>query len=223
MSTLILINTTTIVYNGSATQLNAGDRVSDSSIQDAAEAEGAIFGPTSDDNLVAASALVAKLRSKGRNEQELTAVMMAAYASTAYATAAAAAAAALPTNLVIDVPLATLQGKTSGTAFNIGAALPAGAVLSAVPTITVVAALAGTGPITQAHAEVEPTGAAGGALIGSTDVLSATGTFATAGSNPNPAVGGDQLQMTVTTVGGAMAALTAGHLQVNLNYTIPTT
>lgn len=81
---MILINTTTIVYNGSSTQLNAGDTVTDTSVIATAEAEGAVFGPPSDANLVAAQALVQKLRGKGRNEQELTQVMLSAYALSAY-------------------------------------------------------------------------------------------------------------------------------------------
>ena len=94
---------------------------------------------------------------------------------------------------VVDIPLATLQAQTSGTAFNLGAVLPANARLIGLD-LNVIAALAGTGPMTQAHATVQGGTDAAGSLIGSTDVFSATGIFATAGSNPYKNRGGQAIE-----------------------------
>lgn len=209
MSALVLITACTIVSAGQPILLNPGDTIADTGVQAAALAQGAIFAPTTDVAVAAAALVVQKLRSKGANEVACQGVMMAAYASTAYA--------ATPTRITVDVPLSVLQAKTSGAAFNVGPVLPAGAVLVAPPSITVVQALAGAGPVSAAHATVQASaGDAAGALVASTDIFTATGTLAPVGSNPYPQRGGQQLQMTVTTVGGTMAGLTAGHVQLNL-------
>jgi len=121
----------------------------------------------------------------------------------------------------IDVPLATLQGKTSGTAFNIGAALPANARLLR-SCINLIQVFAG-GTISAAVATVQNTGETAGALQASTNVFTgaAIATTDTAGSNPHPNRGGQQLQMTVTqTTDTNMAHLATGHLSVDLYYAV---
>jgi hypothetical protein len=122
-------------------------------------------------------------------------------------------------HVVIDIPLATIQAKTSGAAFNIGAALPANARLIRVET-DVIVALTGTGPMSAAHSTIQNTGEAAGALQASTDVFTGTGFFALIGSNPYPSRGTQQLQMTITTIGGTLAAALTGHLAVGLYYTV---
>lgn len=118
--------------------------------------------------------------------------------------------------LVIDVPLATIQAQTSGAAFNIGAALPANAKVIA-SELDAIATLTGTGPMTAAHATVQGSADTAGSLIGSQDVFTATGFFAGADEgNPYQSRGGQQLQMTITSVGGTLAAALTGHLAVNL-------
>lgn len=118
----------------------------------------------------------------------------------------------------VDIPLATIQAQASGVAFNVGAALPANARLLA-GEIKVIQALAG-GTISAGHATLQNTGEAAGALLASTDVYSATGTFSLPGSNPTASRGGQQLQMTLTAVGDTLAHATGGHLEVDLFYIV---
>jgi len=120
----------------------------------------------------------------------------------------------------IDVPLATLQAKTSGVAFNIGAALPANARLLR-SSINLVQVLAG-GTISAAVATVQNTGETAGAIQASTNVFTgaALGSSDTIGSNPQPNRGTEQLQMTVTTTTDTMAHLTTGHVSVDLYYAV---
>lgn len=123
--------------------------------------------------------------------------------------------------LVIDVPLATIKAQASTVAFNIGAALPANAKVIA-SEIDVIAALAGTGPMTACTAQVQNTGETAGSLLGGgpgLDVFTAPGFVAGADEgNAYQTRGGQQLQMTLTSTGGTLANATAGHLAVDLYY-----
>ena len=121
---------------------------------------------------------------------------------------------------VIPVSLATIQAQTSGTAFNLGPALPANANILSYD-INVVTPLTGGGE-TGTTATVQNTGETAGALIASTQVTSGspTGRHLSAGSNPYAMRGGQQLQMTLTATGGTLAGLTAGSLTVDIFYTI---
>lgn len=123
----------------------------------------------------------------------------------------------------IDVPLATIQAQTSGTAFNLGPALPANAVIVA-SDINVITALSGGGE-TGTIAQVQNTSETAGALLGGNSGLQVTsgtpdGIHAATGSDPFGKRGGEQLQMTLTATGGTLAGLTAGHLAVDLYYSI---
>lgn len=118
----------------------------------------------------------------------------------------------------IDIPLATIQAKTSGTAFNIGPALPSNARLVR-SDVNVVATVTG-GSISAVTSTIQNTGETAGAIQASHSVFTATGTFDNIGSNPQPDRGGQQLQMTLTATGDTLANATTGHLQVNLYYTI---
>jgi hypothetical protein len=124
----------------------------------------------------------------------------------------------------IDIPLATLQAKTSTTAFNIGPALPANIIILA-SDINVVTVLAGGGT-SASVAQVQNTGETAGSFLGGT---AGTNVFTGAplgpvqepvGLNPYGRRGTQQLQMTVTNTGAAMSALTTGHLQVDIYYSI---
>jgi hypothetical protein len=128
-------------------------------------------------------------------------------------------------HLHIDIPLTTIQAEVSGTAFNIGAALPANARLVATELLVVVA-LSG-GSAASAHATIQNTGETAGAILASESVF--TGAASTpigspgvgVGSNPYVSRGGQQLQMTITGDGThALSTLTAGHLEVDLFYAV---
>lgn len=116
----------------------------------------------------------------------------------------------------IDIPLATIIAQTSGTAFNIGAALPANARLLAAE-VDVVATVTG-GTLSAVTSTIQNTGETAGAIQASHSVFAATGFFNTAGSNPYASRGTQQLQMTLTATGDTLAHATTGHLQVNLFY-----
>jgi hypothetical protein len=205
------INTVTIMQNGAANVIRGGLLLSDAGTITLYQAAGGITAPSTDPTVTTAYNLAQYLLSTGQDERIVDAFMLAAYASTAYSTQTQ--------HITVDLPLATLQTETSGTAFNIGAALPANAQIVDAE-IDVVAVLAGTGPLTAAHITVQNTSETAGALIASTDIFTATGYIRNVGSNPYPTRGGQQLQATITAVGGTMAALTAGHVQVHLFYQI---
>jgi hypothetical protein len=213
MTTLVLLATTSIVYKGQALVVQAGENVSDSSVQAALTADGATFAPATDANVAAAQLVVAKLRSHGANEQTCTQVMAAAAGATAYG--------AVPQHLVIDVPLATIQAATSGTAFAVGSALPAGARMVDAD-INVITALSGGGA-TSATAGLEGGSDSGGSIIALTgNVFTGASTpVSTVGSNPYRNRGGQQLKMTITGDGThALSTLTAGHLSIDFLYVI---
>lgn len=113
--------------------------------------------------------------------------------------------------------LAAIQGLTSGVAFNIGSALPANARFIGVEAV--VTAITG-GSISQVHLTVQGGTDAAGTLMASTDVFTASGTFATPGSNPYQGRGGQQLKGTLTTVGDTLAHATAGAITFNVLYAI---
>lgn len=118
----------------------------------------------------------------------------------------------------VDLPLATIQGKTSGAAFNLGSVLPTNARLLGCE-VNVIAVITG-GTISAMSATVQGGSDAAGTIIGATDAYTATGVFATAGSNPYQSRGGQQLHMTLTATGDTLAHATAGHLSVDLFYAI---
>jgi hypothetical protein len=212
MTTQVLLATTTITYQGQALVVQAGENVSDTSIQAELTAAGATFAPTGDANVAAAQLVVQKLRSHGANEQTCTNVMAAAAAQTAYAAA--------PVHVTIDIPLATIQAQTSGTAFNVGSALPANAKLLSAD-INVLTALSG-GSAASAVATLQGGSDSAGSIIASTTVFTGAATpIATPGSNPYTARGGQQLKMTITGDGThALSTLTAGHLSVDVVYSV---
>lgn len=125
-------------------------------------------------------------------------------------------------HLVIDVPLATIQAATSGTAFNVGAVLPANVRVMAAD-INVIQVVAGGSIATSAVAKVQNTGETAGSLAGGSGganvFTGATlGPAPVTGSNPYPSRGGQQLQMTITTGAGALSGATTGHLAVDIFY-----
>jgi hypothetical protein len=124
------------------------------------------------------------------------------------------------THVTVDIPLATIQAQTSGTAFNVGAALPATASLirSQVNVLTEVTG----GTLSAVKAKLQGTGTAGELVGGSAgvDVFGATGPYTdvASGTELNVNRGGQQLKMTLTATGDTLADATAGHLSVDLYY-----
>ena len=126
-----------------------------------------------------------------------------------------------PTELVhatIDIPLATIQAKTSTTPFNIGSVLPTNCQLLSTE-LNVIQTVTG-GSISACHVTVANTSAAAGEIMASSDVFTATGLQNHVGSNPYQTRGGQQLQAILTTVGDTLANATAGHLAVSLFYAV---
>ena len=121
-------------------------------------------------------------------------------------------------HITVSVPLATIQSKTSGVPFNIGASLPTNAQLLHAH-INVVAPITG-GTVSACAATVQNTGEPAGAVLASTDVFTATGLIQKVGSNPYVTRGGQQLQLTLTATGDTLAHATAGQVKVELFYAI---
>ena len=210
MSSQYLINTVTITQNNQPSKLFAGELISDPTVQANVASAGGVLGPATDTNLVTAAGIVTKMRQHGAGEIDCSLVMMAAFANTSYQ--------ATPQHLTIDIPLATIQTKTSGTAFNIGSVLPTNCKLLSA-ALNVLQTTTGGGA-TAVHATVQGGSDAAGSILGSTDTFTATGTFDTAGSDPYPNRSGQQLKMTLTETGGTLAGLTTGHLSVDIYYNV---
>lgn len=125
----------------------------------------------------------------------------------------------------IDVPLTAINAATSGTAFNIGPALPSNAVIVS-SDINLIQVIAGGSVGTSVVAKVQNNaGETAGSLLGGAGGLNVftgatLGLYAATGSNPYAKRGGQQLQMTITAGAGTLASATTGHLAVDLYYTI---
>jgi hypothetical protein len=127
----------------------------------------------------------------------------------------------------IAVPLATIQGATTGTAFNLGPVLPANATVLDVQ-VNVTAALTGGGE-TGTTLTLSYGAAAAGALFGGAAALQVTsgspvGSYSymgtNGGNNPVAKMGGVQLKAVLTATAGTLAGLTAGAFNVDVFYTI---
>lgn len=119
------------------------------------------------------------------------------------------------------LPLAALQALTSGTPFNLGAALPVGAVVLGYD-VNVQTLLSGGGlsAATLTLQGAVATGDAAGALMASQNLFAGAGLKTGVGSNAYPNRGGQQIQGTITATGAAMAAITAGAITIDLYYAI---
>jgi hypothetical protein len=117
----------------------------------------------------------------------------------------------------VDVPLATLQAQTSGVPFSIFSvpALPSSSYKLMGAEIEIIQALAAPG-LTTTQVELG-NAATPGRIIAQTTVSGLTGFFATPGTNPFQSAAG-AIDLTVTLGVAAMAALTNGHIQVNLYF-----
>lgn len=122
----------------------------------------------------------------------------------------------------VDLPLATIQGETSGTPFNIGAALPANARLLR-SQVNCVAPITG-GTLSAVKAKLQGTGTAGELVggAGGVDVFAGAAVFTDVASGTDLDVdrGTQQLKMTLTATGDTLAHATAGHLSVDIFYAI---
>jgi len=210
-----LINTVVIESQSTPKKVLAGTLLTDSSVITAVQGAGGVVGSSTDPVLVAAAAVVVKMRSRAQNEDYLNAIMMAAYLQSLNGSSMQ--------HVKIDVPLATIQAQTSGTPFNVGAALPANARLLRAE-LNVLAPITG-GTITACKAFLESNASdAAGALIGGaagSDVFTATTIFTDdTGSEPYVSRGGQQLALKITATGDTLAHATTGHLEIDLFYSV---
>jgi hypothetical protein len=203
---LALVTIEEVSGPGGVQLIQAGRTINDAGVQAAYTAAGGVLVLATDPVFGPQAAIVQKLRNRGANEDTCTRLMLAALYT---------GAQGLLQRITVDLPLATLKTKTSTTAFNLGAALPANFRISDYD-VNVIAVLAGTGPLTAATMTVQNTGETAGALIASTDIFTATGILKNVGSDPYGSRGGQQLQATITATGGTLAALTAGHVAVDI-------
>jgi hypothetical protein len=227
MALWILLNVTRYQAPGTptgiVTVLPAGMTIDDTKIATAGiTTAGGVLWPQSDPVVATAAALVqAAQAGAGINENDSQALLFAAALGSARN---GAGSAALVQSVVIALPLATIQAETSGTAFNIGAALPTNARLDAVE-LNVLTALSGGG-LSACHATIQNSvPETAGSVLASTSVYTGAAAVngspgAALGSNMYPSRGGQQLQMTLTAVGAALSAITAGSLSVRLFYTV---
>lgn len=119
----------------------------------------------------------------------------------------------------IDIPLATIQAQTSGTAFNVGSALPTNCRLVDY-NVNVLTAISG-GTLSALTCTLQGGTDAAGTLVASHSVFTgASPTNSPIGSNPYPSRGGQQLKMTLTATGDTLNHATAGHLSIDLFYTV---
>lgn len=214
-----LVNSVKVNYPGQGSYfLKAGTLVTDPILVAGVAAAGGQLASSTSATMIAAAAIVAKLRGsaasagQGQNEDMCDKVMMAAFLADATAEEGIQ-------HVVVDIPLATIQAQTSGVAFNIGSPLPTNARLLDYQ-INVLATLTGGGS-TACHATLQGGSDAAGSIIASTDVFTATGSFSAIGSNAYPGRGGQQIKMTLTGDGThPLSGYTTGHLSVDLFYQI---
>jgi hypothetical protein len=218
MSAMILITTVTaatIGAGGNPDVYFAGSTISDANVQAAVLAVGGVLAPATDPILAAAAAVVTSLRnSTAIDEHRASAIMTAAMAGVAYGE--------VPQRVTVDVPLATIQAQTSGTAFNVGSALPANArLLNA--EVNVLTPVSG-GTLSAVTVKLEGGTDTAGSILGGASGLSvftgASAVVAGSGSNPYQSRGGQQVKMTLTATGDTLADATAGHLSVDLFYSV---
>jgi len=217
MATWYLLNTTSFGNGGVGQKFLSGRFMNDATDPTAlVQASGGVLWPSSD-AVVAAAASLVQLRQKNRaiSEAESDSIMDAAAANSVLAGGVAVGIQ----HVVVDIPLATIQAQTSGTAFNVGAALPANARLVD-ENLNVLTAVSG-GAISAVTATLQGGADAAGTIIASHSVFTgANPTNSPIGSNPYPSRGGQQLKLTLTSTGGALSTATAGHLSLDLFYTV---
>jgi hypothetical protein len=221
MATWYLLNTTSIVSTSTPVGIPA-KALAGSEFNDAVtplapwQAAGAIFWPSSDTVVAAAATLCQKLSAnRGQNEDALDKVMAAAAANSLLAaTSGAGGTSSVVFTETATFNLAAIQALTSGTPFNVGAALPANAVLlGAVVTWTAITG----GGISACHLVLGDATTANDILT-STDVWTASGSVNASAFSSRPA---GQVKGTLTAVGAALSAATAGAVSVALYYVNP--
>lgn len=206
-----LVNSTLITQSGASSVIRSGELLSDAAVIAAVQAAGGQVVDSGDTVVAAAAVIAAYQRSVGQSEALCDQIMQAAYA--------ASVTAQKVQRVTVDIPLATITAQVSGTAFALGAALPANARVVD-NEISCITPLSGAGA-TSAHATLQGGTDAAGSMIASSDVFTAAGTFAPVGSNPYTTRGGQQLYMTITGDGAhALSTLLAGHLSVSVFYTV---
>jgi hypothetical protein len=208
MTTLVLVNTVTIVQNSQPSKLFAGDSISDAGIQAAVQAAGGILAPATDPNIVAAQAVVQKLRSHGGNEFDATALMLAAYASSAYATATQEVEYTLTAAEIV-----ALGAVLSGTIAFPSGALPAGARFLGAE-LNVETVFAGTTTLTVELGD----GTTATKFMASSSLHTAGYGGAAGSATPLASIGGVTPTLTLTSTGTDLNTVTGGPATVKLFY-----
>lgn len=122
-------------------------------------------------------------------------------------------------NISVPFNLAAIQAMTSGTPVAVGSSLGPYALLLGASIVVATPVTGGT--LTSVVATVQGGSDGPGTIIGATNVFAAAGTFSTPGTDVqgSPAYsnrGGQQIYLTLTSVGDTLADATAGSLFVNL-------
>lgn len=219
MAQWFLLNTTTAVPSGTVPagnpqKLLGGQLLDDTKTSLAPwQAGGGIFWPSSDP-VVAAAALVAQKisASKGGNEDACDKVMLAGALNSLLTGSPPSQAGAVKTQ-TLSLTLAQIKALTSGTAFNVGPALPTNAQLfGAYVTWTEITG----GGLSAVHLIIGDA-TTNNSILTSTDVFGALGPANQAAFQNRSS---SQIQATLTAVGAALSAATAGALSITLYYSI---
>jgi hypothetical protein len=210
-----LLNTVTIENNSAPLVVKAGTLLTDSGVISAVQNVGGVLASSTDPVIVAAATLVQNFRkNRAINEADMTAIMMAANVQSLNGSALQ--------HVLIDIPLAMIQGETSGTAFNVGSVLPANARLFDAELVVVATVTGGT--LSAVTAKVQGGSDTAGSIIGGSggvDVFTAPATFGeSTGSDAYAARGGQQIKMTLTASSDTLNHATTGHLQLSLYYSV---
>lgn len=114
--------------------------------------------------------------------------------------------------------IAAIQGKTSTTAFNVGAVLPANARVVATEVLVTTPITGGT--LSACTCKVGAGTEAADAMMAAQDVFTAAGTFSDPGTNQVASRGGAQVKATLTATGDTLANATAGNITINVFYAV---
>ncbi len=208
MAKWFLLNAVTLTMTiGQPEKLLPGKTIDDTIIPLATLASvGGQVWPVADTKVSAAAAVVAAAqKNKGIDEQDSANLMFAAALASSQAQAVQTQHFTLTT--------AQIQALTSGTAFNVGAPLPTGAVLHGYSASWV----AVTGGTLSGVALVI------GDATTANDILTSTSVFTTGKTSAGDYQprSGAQIQATLTATGDTLADATAGSLTIDLFYSVP--
>jgi hypothetical protein len=194
---------------GGVRLIQAGSTISDAGVQAAYLSAGGVLVPATDAVLGPQAAIVQKARARGANEDTCSRMMLAALGNAAYTGAVQGAVQ----RQSLAQNLAAIKALTSGTAFNIGAALPTNAQLVGVQASWTEI----TGGALSAVSYRVGDATTDNNVLGATDVW---GSLGPASASLAQARGGVQIKGKLTATGDTLANATAGQLTTSLLYVI---